>query len=238
MSDPDKDRLADVVATIHDRFGTGALYRLREAKNTATLSSGFAALDEALGGGLPHGRLVEIGGTPTAGVITLALKLVTAAQHRGYTTLYLDLGQTFDPAYAGRCGVLLDHFLLVHPRNRPQALALLRDLILSEIGNVIVLDFPVPLAGAGAHALSHTLDRLLAPLARANMLLLCLNPRLLAQAAPQAAVRLWLERERWLYHYHDVHGYQARIQILKNKGGPVGKEVSLSFTCASLPGMT
>ena len=235
MSDPDRDRLADVVATIHDRFGAGALYRLREAKSAATLSSSFAALDEALGGGLPRGRLVEIGGTPTSGAATLALKLVAGAQRRGDSALYLDLGQTFDPVYAGRCGVSLDHLLLVHPRNRPQALALLRDLVLSETGSVLVLDFPAPLSGAGADALADTLDRLLAPLARANTLLLCLNPRPPGQAAPQATVRLWLERERWLYRGHDIHGYQARVQILKNKGGRAGQQVSLSFTCAGLP---
>ena len=97
-----------------------------------------------------------------------------------------------------------------------------------------MLDPPTPLPAGGPGALSHTLDRLLIPLARSNLLLLCLNARPRDQAAPQAAVRLWLERERWLYHHHDIHGYRARVEIVKNRGGPAGRQVSVSFLYAGL----
>lgn len=252
MPDPEQSRLAEAVSTIHSRFGSKALYRLGRvvarrapAEEGAALAgapflpprlpTGFATLDEALGGGLPRGRLVELGGTPTAGTVTLALKIVACAQSQRYTALYLDLGQTFDPVYADRCGVALNQLLLLHPRNRTQALALLRDLLLSESGSIVVLDFPAPLPSEGIGALSNTLDRLLAPLARSDNLLLCLNARPPAQAAPQATVRLWLERERWLYHQHDIRGYRAQVQILKNKGGPSGQQVPVAFTYAGLP---
>lgn len=235
MSDQDS-RLSEAVKAITERFGPGALYRLGKSPSlTARLPTGFAILDEALGGGLPRGRLVEIGGTPTTGVVTLALKTVACAQMQQSTVLYLDLGQTFDPAYADRCGVLLDRLLLIEPRHRQQGLALLRDLVLSQAGSLLVLDLPAPPPAQGMNALSNTLDQMLIPLAHSNIIVLCLNARPRQQAAPQAAVRLWLERARWLYHQHDIHGYEAQVQIMKNKGGPAGQEVPVSFTYASLP---
>jgi recombination protein RecA len=42
-----------------------------------------------------------------------------------------------------------------------------------------------------------------------------------------AAVRLLLQRERWLYQHRDVYGYEARVQVLKNKLAPAGQPVSI-----------
>ena len=49
----------------------------------ARIPTGFAALDAALGGGVPRQRITEIGGVPTSGMATLALKIVAQAHARG-----------------------------------------------------------------------------------------------------------------------------------------------------------
>jgi recombination protein RecA len=44
-----------------------------------------------------------------------------------------------------------------------------------------------------------------------------------------AAVRLLVQRERWIYKERDIHGYQAEVLVIKNKLGPTGKRASLAI---------
>jgi RecA/RadA recombinase len=45
-----------------------------------------------------------------------------------------------------------------------------------------------------------------------------------------AAVRMLLKREKWLKRGHDVRGYQAQVQILKNKLGRAGHKAKIAIT--------
>ena len=113
------------VAAIQQRWGTQALRRWGEAPayrqgqaaravEAPHIPTGFPALDQALGiGGIPRGRITEMMGAPTSGMATLALKVIASAQSRRDMAAYVDLGYTFDPDYAARCGVTPDKLLLV-----------------------------------------------------------------------------------------------------------------------------
>ena len=234
----DEEKLEEAVAALQARFGANILYQLGDHQHHMTsplLPTGFPALDEQLGGGLPRGRAVEIGGVPTSGVVTLALKMLASAQKRRLPALYLDLERSFDPVYASRCGVLVERLTLLHPADEQQALAVTVDLLGAGWGGLYVLDMGERLA-ALEMALALTLDRLLVPLARSGGMLFILHDSLPGSlhnsraALYHAAVRLWLERAQWLYHHQDIQGYQALVEVTRR--GRLPQHITLDFTLA------
>jgi hypothetical protein len=232
-------KLAATIGAIEEKWGRRTIFRLgerlRELATSGAVPSGLPALDAALpGGGLPRGRIVELAGAPTAGTVTLALRLVAAVQALGEQAAYLDLAQAFDPVSAAQCAVSLEQLLLVYPPDAAQALALAQELVVAGAG-AIVLDL-ASRQDASAPASSLPWDRLLAPLARAGTLFLVLCPlasgrRPTGTPIPHATLRLHLQRERWLYHHHDVVGYRTRITIVKNRLGGAGQSVPADITC-------
>src|SRR5947209_3124292 len=97
MKEADRQR-----AILHRLAGMGD----RRAHADTGISTGFAALDDALGGGgLPRGRLVEIFGSAGCGKTTLAIQIVARLQRNGLTAAWIDVDQTFDAAWAAQLGV-------------------------------------------------------------------------------------------------------------------------------------
>jgi recombination protein RecA len=245
--DPDKKRLLEeTVAALQARWGVQAVGRWRSEQKSPIphIPTTFPALDEALLiGGLPRGRISEIIGVPTSGMATIALQIIASAQKQGRTAIYIDPDHTFDPAYAVQWGLELSRMVLVRPYNVEQALAIMRDFILSGGISILVFDAPFSLLSQPklAQALATTLDRIIAPLGKSNCVLLFLSPLPAGKnsslaaypaglALPHfAAVRLFIQRESWIYKDRDISGYQAQVLVLKNKLGPAGKRISISL---------
>jgi recombination protein RecA len=253
-----KRRLEKTVADLQARFGPRAIGKSK-APVIDAIPTGFPALDAALGiGGLPRGRLSEIVGSPTSGMATMALKLVAGAVAGGSAgaparpAAYLDLERTFDPAYAARCGVDLSRLVLVRPYTVRQALAMLPDFALNGGFSVVVVDCPLRLLAGPERmeALSSTLGRLVAPLARSGCALIFLtglppgsppsfdayanDPAMGPAPAPTplphfASVRLVIRRERWLYRRRDVEGYAAQVLVAKNRLAAEGRMVDVAI---------
>jgi recombination protein RecA len=236
-----KRQLDAAVATIHRRFGPQALARGRPASaadGVPAIPTGFPALDRALGiGGLPRGKVNELVGPATSGKTTLALKFLAQAQARGGQVAYIDQALYFDPDYAHRCGVDLSRLLVGTAHDLGEALATTEALARSGGASALVFDafdflWTDPLA---ASLLAATITRLPGFLARSGTALLVLHETLghespaLSALAHTAAVRLHLVRERWLKLGADVRGYEARVEVLKNRHGPTGRAVSLRF---------
>lgn len=241
MADNDKRRLQKTVEALQLRFGPRTIRRLGKDPNTpARLSTGFHALDRALGGGLPRGRITEVIGVPTAGMATLVLKIVAQAQAAGERAVWIDLEQTFDPDYAARCGLILDRLLLVRPPDVPQALKTLAEFVAGDVA-IVVCDLYrfEPAVASTARALSAALEQILTPLGKSSTVLICLislSPGVALEtyahkvALPYyATVRLELQRERWLQRRRDIYGYRARILIAKNKLGPAGVSLKVDI---------
>ncbi|MGH7995275.1 MAG: hypothetical protein ACREFX_02880, partial [Opitutaceae bacterium] len=92
--------------------------RFPEAGRTRAgeLPTGVRALDEALGGGLPAGRLTELVSAAPGGQFVLARVLASARALRVRAAL-VDAGEGFDPqALEGQC---LRHLVWVRCRPRP-----------------------------------------------------------------------------------------------------------------------
>jgi recombination protein RecA len=202
-------------------------------------------LDQALGiGGVPRGHLTEILGVPTSGMTTLALKVISQAQAQGDTAAYVDLGGTFDPDYAARCQVRLARLLLARPSTGVKALEIIQDLVTSGGVGVVAFDGVSHLLTetSGAQTLTAALRRLLPGLTQSPCALICLTSLPVGDAPtavnniPRSAlssfatVRLWLQKEHWLYQRKRLWGYQAQVQIAKNKLGQAGQRVSVAIT--------
>jgi recombination protein RecA len=108
-----RKRLAAAVAVIQQRWGQRALRRgPTPAPVQRAIPTGFAGLDSILdgSGGIPRGRISELLGAPTSGMVTLALKVMAQAQANGDMVAYIDLGHTFDPDYAAAVGLFPTNF--------------------------------------------------------------------------------------------------------------------------------
>jgi recombination protein RecA len=239
-----KQKLEMVVAQIHHRFGPRSLVKGRlptadsAASSVPCIPTGFPQLDRALGiGGLPKGRVSELVGLATSGKTTLALKFLLQAQTSGGQGGYIDQARYFDPDYAHRCGLDLSSLLVGSPYDLGEALAMIEALVQSGSLAVLVFDaleifWTDPEA---VRRLTALLDRLSAPLARSGTALLFLQAAsvdgspVVSALAHYASVRLRVVRERWLPHHGDVGGYEARVEVLKNRFGPVGRSATLKI---------
>src|SRR5712664_1121021 len=110
------------------------------------ISTGFAALDAALGGGLARGQLHEIVGPPGAGGTALVRAALASATRAGENCALIDPGDCFDPA---PCGIDLDRLLWVRPHDPVQALRAAEialearfALVALDLGDVSVLPPP------------------------------------------------------------------------------------------------
>lgn len=103
------------------------------------LATGDAALDAALDGGLPEGRLVELYGGPGSGKTWLALRLAAAAQQRG-AVAFLDVDGAFDAVRAVAAGVDLGTLVVARPSTGEQALQIAEALLRSRACSLLILD--------------------------------------------------------------------------------------------------
>jgi recombination protein RecA len=138
-----KDSLDDLISTLRDKFGDGAIMKLGEARrvDVSVIPTGSFSLDLALGvGGLPRGRVVEIFGPESSGKTTLALNVVAQAQRQGGKAAFIDAEHALDPMYAGRLGVKVNELLISQPDNGEEALNILESLVRSGMISVVVVD--------------------------------------------------------------------------------------------------
>jgi len=138
-----KGNLNEFIDEIKQRFGEGAIMKLKDAKpvNVDALPTGSISLDLALGvGGVPRGRVIEIYGPESSGKTTLALHILAEAQKRGGTGAFVDAEHALDPDYAKRIGVNVDDLLISQPDSGEQALQIVETLVRSGEVDVIVVD--------------------------------------------------------------------------------------------------
>lgn len=245
MQPSKREKLNGTIATIQKRFGSQAIGRQadRRKHDIPRLATGFPALDAALSGGIPYGRITEFVGIPTSGIVTLALKLIASIQAQGKTAVYLDTLYTFDPDYAHRCGIDLGRLLLVRPYNSQQAVVMLPELIFNGGLDLLVLDMPLAEQNQPGQQerLSLAYGRLLALLSKSGCALLVLtalppsSESALVSYPTEAALpfyaslRLLLQKERWLFQRQDVKGYALTVQVIKNKLGPLNQSIPLTI---------
>lgn len=145
----EKGDLEKTISEIKQRFGEGAIMKLREARavDIDVIPTGSISLDLALGvGGIPRGRVVEIFGIESTGKSTLALHICAEAQKKGGIAAFIDVEHALDPDYSKRIGVNTDDLLISQPDSAEQALQIVESLVRSGEVDVIIIDSVAALA--------------------------------------------------------------------------------------------
>jgi len=141
-NDGKSEALKLAIAQITKQFGDGSIMKLGETPkmDVELLSSGSLALDLALGGGYPKGRIIEIYGPESSGKTTLALHAIAEIQKQGGQAAFIDAEHALDPAYAKKIGVDTANLLISQPDNGEQALEICETLVRSNAVDLIVVD--------------------------------------------------------------------------------------------------
>jgi recombination protein RecA len=140
--DPRNAAIESALAQIKKEYGDGSIMMMSERGKTSfeTTPSGSIALDIALGGGIPRGRIIEIYGPESSGKTTLALHTIAEVQARGGRAAFIDAEHALDIVYAGKIGVDVDDLLVSQPDDGEQALEITEKLVRSGAIDVIVVD--------------------------------------------------------------------------------------------------
>src|SRR4029453_14213867 len=143
-------------AALLDRLGRPGAVRLGGTASVPQLrlATGLPALDAAIEGGLPRGRVTELVGMRSAGRTGLACRIAASATRAGETIAWVDPEDALDPAAAGAAGVALPRTLWVRPRDVPDALRAAEILLGAGGFGLVVLDLgsaggPPTTAGRG-----------------------------------------------------------------------------------------
>ena len=208
------ETVAAVLAEIERRWGHRVVFAARELwHKSTTLPSGINALDDLLGGGIEQGKITALVGRPTSGITTLAYHLISSVHAAGQESVYIDLSQTFNGAYAAACGIDLDRLLVARPPDAVSALNLVRDIATSRVVNFVVLDFE----GMGRPAVM--LKRLHRRLTATGMALVVTANTALAHTH----TRLQVACTGWLYDEADVTGCRIVATLQQHRAQPAGQ---------------
>jgi recombination protein RecA len=138
-----KGDLQETLDEIKQRFGEGAIMKLKEVRavDIEAIPTGSFSLDLALGiGGIPRGRIVEIYGQEATGKSTLALHCAAEVQKKGGTAAFIDAEHALDPDYGKKIGVNVDELLISQPDSGEQALQIVESLVRSSVVDLIIID--------------------------------------------------------------------------------------------------
>ena len=137
------ENLQEAVDEIKQRFGEGAIMKLKEVRvvDVDVIPTGSISVDLALGvGGVPRGRVIEIFGPESSGKTTLALHILAEAQKKGGVGAFVDAEHALDPDYAKKIGVNIDDLLISQPDSGEQALQIVETLVRSGEVDIIIVD--------------------------------------------------------------------------------------------------
>src|SRR6266478_6144 len=246
-----KQALELAISTIERQFGKGSVMRLGAGgplEEIAVIPTGALSLDAALGsGGVPRGRVVEIYGPESSGKTTLALHIVSEAQHLGGTAAFIDAEHALDPIYARKLGVNIDELLISQPDTGEQALEITETLVRSNavdvIDSVAALvpraeldgDMGDSLPGLQARLMSQALRKLTSAISRSGAIVIFINqirekigvmfgnPETTTGGRAlkfYASIRLDIRRQDAIKNGTESIGVRTKAKVVKNKLAP------------------
>lgn len=154
-----------------------------------TFPSGSLALDLAIGGGYPKGRIVEIFGPESCGKTTLALHAMAEVQQQGGTVALIDAEHAFDPKYSEKIGIDIQSLVLCQPDSGEMALEVVDQLLRSAAVDLICIDsvsalvpraevegeVGAPQMGLQARLMSQALRKITSSASRSNCSVIFIN---------------------------------------------------------------
>jgi hypothetical protein len=114
---------------------------IRRKTEHTVLSTGIAAIDRLIGGGIPRGNLTELCGPDSSGRTALAISILCEATRQGECCAWIDASGSFDPASACDTGVILDRLLWINCAGHTENAMKSCDLLIQAGGfGLVVLD--------------------------------------------------------------------------------------------------
>src|SRR5207244_4084258 len=231
------------------QFGRGSIMRLGEvcAKMTVeTIPTGSLALDVALGGGIPRGRITETFGPEMSGKSTVAMHIIAQAQKAGGLAAYIDVEHALDPSFAGVIGINVEELLISQPDTGEQALEICEALVRSNAVDIVVVDSVAALVpraeiegdmgdahvGLQARLMSQALRKLTAAIARSRTSVIFINQLRekvgIVFGNPEvtpggralkfySSVRMEIRGVESIKKGTEVVGRRTRVKVVKNK---------------------
>src|SRR5437870_4197719 len=249
------------IGQIEKQFGRGSIMRLGEdsAKMTVeTIPTGSLALDVALGGGIPRGRITEIFGPEMAGKSTVAMHVIAQAQRAGGLSAYIDVEHALDPTFAGAIGINIEDLLISQPDTGEQALEICEALVRSNAVDVIIIDSVAALVpraeiegdmgdslpGLQARLMSQALRKLTASISRSGAVLIFINQIrekigiMFGNPETQpggralkfyASIRMDIRRQDAIKQGTESLGVRTKVKVVKNKLAPPHREAEFDM---------
>src|SRR5213592_2547860 len=203
-------------AALLDRIGRPGDLSLGTARPEplGRLPTGLAVLDEALGAGLPRGRIAELAGAPSTGRTRLA---------------WVDPQDALEPETAAAAGIALARLLWVRPRSVSDAFRAAEILLGAGGFGLVVLDVDAPRAGAGGW------PRLARAAERTRSTLLVVALRREAGTFAALGLELGARRVRWSGgpgRLVLLEGIDARVTVARSRVGRPGQALVVRQACA------
>ncbi|HSI20809.1 MAG TPA: recombinase RecA [Verrucomicrobiae bacterium] len=247
-----KAALDIAIASIEKQFGRGAIMTMGGEGALGIVEvvpTGILAVDIALGGGIPRGRIVEIYGPESSGKTTLATHMIGQVQKRGGLAAFVDAEHAFDPEYAKLLGVQLESLLVSQPDTGEQALEITETLVRSNAVDIIVVDSVAALVpraeiegemgdamvGVQARLMSQALRKLTGAISKSKTTVIFINQIRMkigvmfgspeTTAGGQAlkfysSVRIDIRKKEVLKEGDVAIGITSGIKVVKNKVAP------------------
>ncbi len=248
IDDGKKQALNLALSQITKQFGDGSIMKLGEQSkiDVELFSSGSLALDLALGGGYPKGRIIEIYGPESSGKTTLALHAIAEIQKQGGQAAFIDAEHALDPSYARKIGVNTSDLLISQPDNGEQALEICETLVRSGAVDLVVVDSVAALVpqaeidgdmgdaqmGLQARLMSQAMRKLTGIISKTKATVIFINQIRMKIGVmfgnPEtttggnalkfyASVRIDIRRIGQIKKGEDVVGSRTKIKVVKNK---------------------
>lgn len=256
------NRVSDVLRKIQAKSSAYADAMLLEndlVVPCVTTSSGILSVDLILGGGYPHGKLIELYGPPGGGKTTATLHALEARQRVGGIGVFVDVEHALDLFYAKRLGVDVSKLLFFQPNSGEDALNFVIDLV-SELraGDLIVVDSVAALVprvelegimgdqhmGVQARMIGQAMRKLQGAVSKANVTVLFINQTRqkigVTYGDPTttpggdalkfaASIRIEVKRVAAIKKGEEVVGNKVKFKVVKNKVYPPFKEVETAI---------
>ena len=248
VDDSKKQALNLALSQITKQFGDGSIMKLGDQSkiDVELFSSGSLALDLALGGGYPKGRIIESYGPESSGKTTLALHAIAEIQKQGGQAAFIDAEHALDPSYARKIGVNTGDLLISQPDNGEQALEICETLVRSGAVDLIVVDSVAALVpqaeidgdmgdaqmGLQARLMSQAMRKLTGIISKTKATVIFINQIRMKIGVmfgnPEtttggnalkfyASVRIDIRRIGQIKEGEDIAGNRTKIKVVKNK---------------------
>ena len=138
-------QLEKLVDDLNKKFGENALTVgfIKDKDGNIEIKripTGSFALDVALGGGIPEGRMTQISGAYSSTKTSQAIHILKQAQKLGYVCAFIDVEGTTTPNFLEELGVDTDILVYMNPDSMEEATEAILTLQKSKLVHFAVLD--------------------------------------------------------------------------------------------------